>query len=490
MFSTIKRLLPGIGLIALAALILLAADRAQQGSSRDNLTGIAIFQFSSRPVMDDCVIGALAGLKEKGLEPDRDITVRLYNAENDLATANGMARAIIEQRNRLVITFSTPCLQVMANVNREGKIVHVFGAVTDPFAAGVDITRSGHPAHLAGLGTFQPVRETFRLVKKLNPVLRTVGVVWNPGDAAAEACLTLARDECKKLGIDLIEAQVEATSGVAEAASSLTARGVQALWIGGDNTVELAVESLIKVARQAGIPLFCNTPSHLKAGAFLALGADYREVGRLTGLLAAEVIRGRNPSSLPVENVVPQQLAINLAALKGLREKWTPDPGTLAKAAVLIDTEGKDVRFAPAALPAPNRSKIWKIHLLDYADSINVEETHDGLFAEFRALGLIEGRDYEMKKHSAHGDMAVLNGIVDAAINARPDLIITTSTPTLQVTVNKVKKTPVVFTTVADGVEAGAGASETDHLSNITGHGCDDSNGVSRRLEDGQLTGG
>lgn len=486
MLYSLKRLLPGLGLIVLAALVLLTADRLQDTSSRESLPRIAIFQFASRPVLDDCVAGALLAFKARGLEPDRDIKIQFYNAENDLATANSMARAIIAEGSQLVVTFSTPCLQVMANVNQEGKIIHIFGAVTDPFAAGVGITRSGHPAHLAGIGTFQPVRETFQLARKLNPALRTVGVVWNPGDAAAEACVHLARDECRKLGITLREAQVEATSGVAEAASSLTSQGVQALWVGGDNTVEMAVESLIKAARQAGIPLFCNSPTHLKVGAFVALGADYTEVGRLTGDLAARVIQGLKPASAPVENVVPRQLAVNLAALKGLREKWTPDAATLASAVVLVDETGKNVRSPEgakiavasataatrtqaAAPPALLSKRIWKLQLLDYTDSINAEETHAGLLAEFKALGLVEGRDYELKRHSAHGDMAVLNGIVDAALNGRPDLIITTSTPTLQVAVGKVKKIPVVFTVVADGVEAGAGGSDAKHLPNITG---------------------
>jgi len=490
MLYYLKRLLPGIGLIVLAALVLLVADRAQRSAPRTEATQIAIFQFSSRPVLDDCVAGAVDGLKAGGLVPDRDVKIRFYNAENDLATANSMARAILQDGNRLVITFSTPCLQVMANVNKDGKIVHLFGAVTDPFAAGVGISRQGRPSHLAGLGTFQPVRETFQMAKRLNPALRTMGVVWNPGDGAAEACVQLARDESRRLGIALMEAQVETSSGVAEAAASLTARGVQALWVGGDNTVEMAVESLVNAARQAGIPLFCNAPTHLRAGAFVALGADYREVGRLTGDLAARVIKGLDPASVPVENVVPRQLAINLAALEGMREKWTPDSATLAEAAILIDGSGKAVRspastqtappkaapaqariqVSPAAAPtAAPPAKLWKIQLLDYTDSINVEETHAGLFSEFKVLGLVEGRDYELKRHSAHGDMAVLNGIVDAAVNAKPDLIITTSTPTLQLAVGKIKQIPVVFTTVADGVQAGAGESNTKHLPNVTG---------------------
>jgi putative ABC transport system substrate-binding protein len=102
-------------------------------------------------------------------------------------------------------------------------------------------------------------------------------------------------------------------------------------------------------------------------------------------------------------------------------------------------------------------------------DSLTTEETHEGIFRELGARGLAEGRDYEMKLRSAHGDMAILNGIVDAAIGDRPDLVITTSTPTLQVAVNKIKTFPVVFSTVADGVLSGAGTSDESHLPNFTG---------------------
>ena len=469
LLDAIKKLSPGMLLILAASTLLLMTDLVHRTVATDTLPKIAIFQFASRPVLDDAAAGALQGLREHGFEPGKNLLVQTYNAENDLPTANAMARAIVEGGNRLVITFSTPLLQVLANVNKQGSITHIFGAVTDPFAAGVGITRSGHPAHLAGIGTFQPVRETFQLAKKLLPGLKRVGTVWNPGDAAAEACLLLARDEAVKLGITLLEAQVENSAGVGEAAKSLTAQGIQALWVGGDNTVELAMDAVVNAGRQAGIPVLTNAPSHLKAGAFLSLGADYVEVGRQTGLLAARVLKGLDPSKVPVENLVPQQLALNLSALKTVREKWQIDDATRAQAAILIDEHGKALKSVAAPVKQSLISKRWKIQLIDYADAVNAEETHEGLFAELKKLGLQEGRDYELKHRSAHGDMAVMNGIMDAVLTDQPDLIITTATPALQTAVAKIKNIPVVFTTVADGVLAGAGKSPTDHLPNFTG---------------------
>ena len=489
MWNSAKRLFPGIALIIAASAVLLLVDGVSLSTPAKSIPSISILQLASRPVLDDCVRGAVDGLKESGFEPGRNIEIRFFNAENDTPTANSMARLVVESADKLAITFSTPFLQIMANVNKAGKKIHLFGAVTDPFAAGVGITNNGHPRHLAGIGTFQPVRETLQLAKKLNPNLKVLGTVWNPGDAAAEACVKLARDECSKLGITLVETQVEASSGVAEASSALASRGIQAFWVGGDNTVELAIDSVIKVARQAKIPLFCNAPSHLPSGAFVAMGADYHEVGRYVGKMAAAVLGGLDPASIKIDNVVPRQLGFNLQAMAGLREKWTPDSDTLAKAAILIDTEGKTVRSqaagntVPAAIsvtgkspamvsaPArrPPRPKPWKFQLLDYADALTTEETHEGIFAELKTRGLLEGRDYELRQRSAHGDVAVLNGIIDAAVSDSPDLVITTSTPTLQVAINKIKKFPVVFTTVTDGVMAGAGTTNESHLPNFTG---------------------
>ena len=132
-----------------------------------------------------------------------------------------MAKAITGGNFDLVVTLSTPCLQVMAGANRQGRLRQVFGIVTDPFVAGVGLARGqtpeARPTGLCGAGTFQPVRELFRLVHQLRPDLKTVGVVWCPGETCSRACLDLARDECAQLGITLEEATVDNSNGVYEA---------------------------------------------------------------------------------------------------------------------------------------------------------------------------------------------------------------------------------------------------------------------------------
>jgi ABC-type uncharacterized transport system substrate-binding protein len=65
--------------------------------------------------------------------------------------------------------------------------------------------------------------------------------------------------------------------------------------------------------------------------------------------------------------------------------------------------------------------------------------------------------------------MVTLNGIMDAVKTQGVDLVMTISTPTLQAAIRHFQETPVVFTTVANAVIAGAGTSNAEHRPNVTG---------------------
>lgn len=481
MWYAIKKLSFGIFLIFIAAGILLFSDWNNRIRIKTDLPYIAIVQFATSPLMAESVRGGLASFKKAGYHDGQTINIKYFNAENDIPTAGGIARAILDGGFDMVMTFSTPCLQAMASANKEGKIVHVFGAVTDPFGAGVGISRTDpfdHPAHLAGIGTFQPVEESIQLALKMYPDLKILGTVWNPAEACSEACIRMARASCAQLGIQLVEANVESSSAVMEATQSLIGRGAQAIWIGGDNTVLLAIASITKVAGQNGLPVFTNQPSDIGKGTLFGLGADYVEVGRLTGQLAVEILNGRSPADIPIENVVPQQLTLNLPVLKQLRNSWRIDHDLVEKAAVVIDEQGNRMEknspgqvteSADAVTSGQQSARKWQIVFLNYTQVGHVEQCHDGFFSEFKKLGMIQGRDYDMKMMNAMGDMATLVSMVDTVTDGEPDLVLLTSTPTLQTVINKITDIPVLFSNVANAVAAGAGTSNEDHISNITG---------------------
>src|SRR4029077_4908049 len=113
--------------------------------------------------------------------------------------------------------------------------------------------------------------------------------------------------------------------------------------------------------------------------------------------------------------------------------------------------------------------KKWRLYLIQYNDVLDVKESEHGVREGLRSAGLEEGRDFSAKVLNAQGDMSTVSALIDAAVTGGADMLITFSTPTLQAAIQRGQSLPIVYTYVANGLVAGAGRSETDHLPNVTG---------------------
>ena len=297
MWVPLTRLSLGISLIALTSTVLVLSDVDRRNPEARKIARIAILQHANSPVLDDGVAGMIQALEQAGFRNGSTAVIDKYNATGDMAIGNAIATQITNGEYDLVLTSSTPSMQAVARANRDGRTIHVFGVTADPFSAGIGLDRSDplrHPRHIVGQG-YCSVIDSFRIAKRMFPGLQTVGVAWNPAESNSVVFTEMARAACRELGITLLETNVDSTSGVLDAVNSLAARGVQALWIGGDNVMMSATETALLAARRARIPAFTITPGRPDRGTALDVGLDFVEVGRLAGALAADALKGPTP---------------------------------------------------------------------------------------------------------------------------------------------------------------------------------------------------
>jgi ABC-type uncharacterized transport system substrate-binding protein len=257
-------------------------------------------------------------------------------------------------------------LQTIANANRNAsRTRHVFGIVSDPYSAGVGVDPTNHlihPPYMTGYGSMQPVATIFRTAREMRPELKRVGLAWNPAEANSLSQTRVARVVCADMGIELVEANAENSTAAMEAVNSLLARGVEAIWISGDITISLASKMLITSATRAQIPVFTSLSGSVRDGALFDLGANYEELGHITGLLAADVLDGKNPAEIPVENRVPERFLLNETVLPRLKDRWTISAAHRqhANGWITATTTNLPMRAAttkPAAGPAPKPGK-------------------------------------------------------------------------------------------------------------------------------------
>ena len=388
-------------------------------------------------LLDEHVRGMIDELEQQGcLTPDRS-NLRILNAQGDHSLSAAIAREAVDGSYELLLTSSTMSLQSVANANKNHRKPHIFGAVTDPYGTGTGINGTrpeDHPPWLAGIGTFQPVEELFRLVSELNPLLKQVGVVWNPAEQCSTACLIKARTICRELDIELAEANATNAAEVGDALRALLSKGVEAVWIGGDTVATSTAQFIIRKAADVDVPVITNDPRDVKRGALIGLGADYYTVGRYTGALAAEVIHGRSLDSVAVENVVPQKLRVNRLLMDSLAG-WTLTASVVA-------------RLEPAEV-----EKIKKIHqvaLINLVHAPGLDAAEKGLIDAFSAAGFKEARDYTLKRFNAQGDIAIIAQLIDAALVSNPELILTLTTPVLIASAHRIKDIPVIYTVASN----------------------------------------
>jgi ABC-type uncharacterized transport system substrate-binding protein len=159
----------------------------------------------------------------------------------------------------------------------------------------------------------------------------------------------LGREVCASMGITLVEANAENSTMVGEAMASLLTRNVEAIWVSPDLVTAHGLDLIVRKAKTARIPVFTSTPRDSTTGSLFDLGADYQAIGHVSGEIAADVLDGRDPAQIPVENNMPITLQVNRLVLKGLRDPWSLPDAMVQSANVVVDETGRHVK-----LPAPS----------------------------------------------------------------------------------------------------------------------------------------
>lgn len=293
---------------------------------------LALFLFSEHNLILETARGVVDELESSGVVKKYNLRIDTKNAQNEFYLAQSIAQDIVAQKYDYIISLTTPALQAAANMNKH--IPHIFGAVTDPYRAGVAKTPADHLPHITGVATIEPVDATIKYMRELFPAAKKIGMVWNPGEACSETCTYIARESAKKYGFELDEANISSTSEVMDALKSLLNKKIDLFLTSGDNTVIMSLEATAGLLRQYKIPYFTNAASDVQRGAFSSVGPDYYVVGKKIAQTATRVIAGEQPKDIPIESFAPDVIYLNLDLAR--EYGMAVSPATVNKAARVL----------------------------------------------------------------------------------------------------------------------------------------------------------
>ena len=310
-----------IAVVFLMAASLAACGRTSSGPAMQHKIGLVY--FAPEEAGDTCMKGLFDGLKEQGIEEGVNLEVRRSHAQAEIANIPLLIQNYDSSDVDVIVTMTTPVLTAAASAARSKPVVFTY--VYDPIAAGVGKSRTDHLPNVTGVGSFPPVQDTVDTIQRLVPGVRAVGTIYNSSEANSVKVVGVARGIFEQRRIKLQEIAITGTNEIFQAAQELTRRGIQALWVTGDNTALQGFDGIVKAARDAKLPLIINDPEFVSRGALLAVGIGWYETGKAASKILARVLRGERPRNIPFEEVAVKKLVLNHEVAKALGMTFPPD---------------------------------------------------------------------------------------------------------------------------------------------------------------------
>ena len=271
------------------------------------LKKVMITQITSHPSLDLIVKGVVQELEKNGCVL-ANITVK--NAQGNITTATQIAQKMASDQPDIIIAISTPSAQTAQKALQGMSIPLVFGGVTDPLGAKL-VKNLPQPENLTtGTIDLPEADDQVDLMLKFIPNLKTVGLIYNPSEPNTVYQLDLLKAALAKKHLKFVEATAAKTSDVKTVTLSILS-DIQAIFIANDNTVVSALQPLLKAAEEANIPVFASDPESVEKGALAALANDQEEVGRATGSVAVQILKGVNPASIPIQQLKTAKIYTN-----------------------------------------------------------------------------------------------------------------------------------------------------------------------------------
>ena len=249
---------------------------------------IGISQFAEHGSLDNCREGFLEGLKEEGIEEGKNLTVEVKNAAADQGTAKQISDGFVSDKVDLVCAIATPSAQAAYNSAMNSDIPAVYTAVTDPVAAKL-AKEDGTPAgNVTGTSDELPIKAQLEMIREMLPDAKNIGILYTTSEANSVSALAKYKELAGDYGFTIVDISLATDELLAE---------VDCLTNLTDNTVVASLATILDKANKQNIPVFGSEIEQVKIGCLAAEGLDYVALGKQTGKMAAEILKGEKKAS-------------------------------------------------------------------------------------------------------------------------------------------------------------------------------------------------
>jgi len=257
------------------------------------------------------------GLREMGYVGGRNVALEYRWAEGRPELLPDLAADLV-QRQVAVLAAVGGNNSAFAAKRATATIPIVFTSSADPVRVGLVASLSRPGGNVTGVSWFDAElgAKQLQLLSELVPNVTVVALMVNPQSPELADQRDTAQRAARARGWQL---QVIAASRDIDAATDAAKRhNADALMISSDPFLHSRRKQILALAAHHAIPTISGGREWVAAGGLVSYGNSIPDAYRRAGLQAGRLLRGVNPTDLPVARPIRFELAINLTTAKAL----------------------------------------------------------------------------------------------------------------------------------------------------------------------------
>lgn len=308
------------GLLSITALVLVGCGT--RAPKEEGQVTVGVLQLVEHASLDAAYEGFKEGLAENGYEEGKNLTLTYQNAQANQDNLKSMSEKLVSEKPELLLGIATQAAQSLLNETQTIPITVT--AVTDLVTPKLVKSNEKPGGNVTGTTDMVPIEKQISLLLSIVPQAKTVGIAYNAGEPNSKIQAELAEKALKKAGITTKVLTANTTNDVQQVMTSL-AKDVDAIYIPTDNTFASAAAIVGDVAKAQKVPVVAGSTAQVEEGGLATYGIDYHALGKQTGKMAATILDGEKPATMPVEEATTLELVVN----KDMAQALGIDPNSI-----------------------------------------------------------------------------------------------------------------------------------------------------------------
>ena len=249
---------------------------------------------------EDVTVSVRRGLSQTGYVEGKNLAIEFRWAEGRYERLQSLVTDLIRRQVAVIVAVGGPAARAAKAATTTVPIVFLVGV--DPVTSGLvaSISRPGGNATGTSVTGRESNTKKFDLLCELVPKATVIGLLVNPSNPYHETYTRDIKVAASGVGRQILDLNVTTESDLDITFASLRQQHADGLVITDEPLFLILREQLVALAARDKIPTIYPYREFVHAGGLISHGANRADGCRQVGIYAGRILKGDQPSDLPV----------------------------------------------------------------------------------------------------------------------------------------------------------------------------------------------